>query len=156
MVSAASAEPLQMSPSAMQRSFILPPRVVWRARGILPSCPVTTVFTAFEHTARAHGAKPFLQFYPDKLELSYAQARERIADVAGIYAGKGYAAGHRVGLKLPNCAEFLLHFLALNSLGISVVPMNPDYQRSEFEYVAAHSEAALVVDATALANFDPP
>ena len=117
---------------------------------------MTTVFTAFERTARVHGAKPFLQFYPEKLELSYSQAHERIADIARVYAAKGYAPGHRVGLKLPNCAEFLLHFLALNSLGISVVPMNPDYQRNEFEYVAAHSEAALVVDSAALANFDPP
>jgi acyl-CoA synthetase (AMP-forming)/AMP-acid ligase II len=115
---------------------------------------VTTVFSAFEQTARAHGAKPFLQFYPEKLELSYSQAHERIADIARAYSSKGYAPGHRVALKLPNCADFLLHFLALNSLGIAVVPMNPEYQRSEFEYVAAHSEAALVVDSTA--DFDPP
>ncbi|HYR35362.1 MAG TPA: AMP-binding protein [Burkholderiales bacterium] len=115
---------------------------------------MTTVFTAFEQTARAHGAKAFLQVYPEKLELSYSQAHERIADIARVYSSKGYAPGHRVALKLPNCAEFLLHFLALNSLGISVVPMNPDYQRSEFEYVAAHSEAALVVDS--IKDFDPP
>ena len=114
----------------------------------------TTVFSAFEQTARAHGAKPFLQFYPDKLALSYAQAYERIAAIARLYSRKGYAPGHRVALKLPNCADFLLHFLALNSLGIAVVPMNPDYQQSEFDYVVAHSEAALVVDSTT--NFDPP
>src|SRR5437762_7561970 len=128
--------------------------VVWTARGILPSRPVTTVFTAFEQTARAHGAQPFLQVYPEKVELSYAQAHERIADIAGGYARKGYGAGHRVALKLPNCADFLLHFLALNSLGVAVVPMNPDYQKSEADYVVAHSEAALVVDSTE--HFDPP
>ena len=116
----------------------------------------TTVFAAFEQTARAHGAKPFLQFYPDKLELSYAQARERIAGIARAYSKKGYAPGHRVALKLPNCADFLLHFLALNSLGIAVVPMNPDYQKSEADYVVAHSEATLVVEASMLAHFDPP
>lgn len=116
----------------------------------------TTVFAAFEQTARAHGAKPFLQFYPDKLELSYAQAHERIADIARIYDRRGYRPGHRVALKLPNSADFLLHFLALNSLGIAAVPMNPDYQKSELDYVVAHSEAALVVDAPMLAKFDPP
>jgi acyl-CoA synthetase (AMP-forming)/AMP-acid ligase II len=117
---------------------------------------VTTVFTAFEQTARAHGAKPFLQFYPEKLELSYSEAHERAVAIARVYSSKGYARGHRVALKLPNCADFLLHFLALNSLGIAAVPMNPDYQRSEFEYVVAHSEASLVVDSAALADFDPP
>jgi acyl-CoA synthetase (AMP-forming)/AMP-acid ligase II len=116
----------------------------------------TTVFAAFEQTARAHGAKPFLQFYPDKLELSYGEARERISAIARAYARKGYRPGHRVALKLPNCADFLLHFLALNSLGIAVVPMNPDYQKSEADYVVSHSEAALVVDASMLADFDPP
>ncbi|TMH62573.1 MAG: ATP-dependent acyl-CoA ligase [Betaproteobacteria bacterium] len=117
---------------------------------------MTTVFTAFEQTARAHGAKPFLRFYPEKLELSYAQAQERIAEIARAYSRKGYARGHRVALKLPNCADFLLHFLALNSLGIAVVPMNPDYQRSEFEYVLAHSEAALVVDLAMAKSMDLP
>jgi len=116
---------------------------------------VTTVFSAFEETARAHGAKPFLQVYPEKLELSYAQAGERIADLARIYGRKGYGAGHRVALKLPNCADFLLHFLALNSLGVSVVPVNPDYHRAELEYVLQHSEASLVVDLAALQRFDP-
>ncbi|HKU46938.1 MAG TPA: AMP-binding protein, partial [Burkholderiales bacterium] len=117
---------------------------------------MTTVFTAFEQTARAHGAKPFLQVYPEKLELSYAQARERIADIARVYARKGYGAGHRVALKLPNCADFLLHFLALNSLGAAIVPVNPDYHRAELDYVLQHSEAALVIDSASLAAFDPP
>jgi acyl-CoA synthetase (AMP-forming)/AMP-acid ligase II len=117
---------------------------------------VTTVFTAFEQTARAHGAKPFLQVPAERLELSYAQAHERIHTIAQRYAQRGYAPGHRVALKLANCADFLLHFLALNSLGIAAVPVNPDYQRAELEYVISHSEAALVIDAAALARFDPP
>jgi acyl-CoA synthetase (AMP-forming)/AMP-acid ligase II len=117
---------------------------------------VTTVFTAFEQTARAHGAKPFLQVYPEKLELSYAEAQERTGAIAAIYRRKGYGAGHRVALKLPNCADFLLHFLALNSLGAAIVPVNPDYHRAELDYVLQHSEAALVVDAASLRAFDPP
>jgi acyl-CoA synthetase (AMP-forming)/AMP-acid ligase II len=117
---------------------------------------VTTVFTAFEQTARAHSAKPFLQVPSERLELTYAQAHERVAAIAQSYARSGYRQGHRVALKLPNCTDFLLHFLALNSLGVAAVPVNPDYQRAELDYVIAHSEAALVVDAAALAPFDPP
>ena len=117
---------------------------------------MTTVFTAFEQTARAHGAKSFLQVYPEKLELSYSQAHARVADIARIYARKGYGPGHRIAVKLPNCADFLLHFLALNSLGAAVVPVNPDYHRAELDYVLQHSEAALVVDSASLGAFDPP
>jgi acyl-CoA synthetase (AMP-forming)/AMP-acid ligase II len=117
---------------------------------------VTTVHTAFEQTARAHGGKPFLQVYPEKLELTYAQAAERVAAIAKAYARKGYGPGHRVALKLPNRADFLLHFLAINSLGGAIVPVNPDYHRAELDYVLEHSEAALVVDSGSLEAFDPP
>jgi acyl-CoA synthetase (AMP-forming)/AMP-acid ligase II len=117
---------------------------------------VTTVFTAFEQTARAHGAKPFLQVLPDEVELTYAQALARILDVQKIYATKGYGRGHRVALRLPNRPEFLLHFLALNGLGAAVVPVNPDYHRAELEYVIGHSEASLVVDETTLETMHLP
>lgn len=117
---------------------------------------MTTVFTAFEQTARAHGAKPFLQVPHENVVLSYAQARERIDDLARRYARRGYGAGHRVALELPNGSAFLLHFLALNRLGASVVPLNPDYRPAERRYVLEHSEAVLVVDPALLGDFDPP
>src|SRR5438309_506683 len=106
---------------------------------------VTTVFSAFEQTARAHGAKPFLQVLPEKLQLSYAAALERVMDIAARYRARGYGAGHRVALRLENRPEFLLHFLALNSIGASAVPINPDYRAAELEYVLRHCEASLVL-----------
>jgi acyl-CoA synthetase (AMP-forming)/AMP-acid ligase II len=117
---------------------------------------VTTVFTAFEQTARAHGAKPFLQVPHESVELTYAQTLQRVDDLARRYSRRAYGAGHRVALELPNGSAFLLHFLALNRIGASAVPLNPDYRPAERRYVLEHSEAALVVDAAALADFDPP
>ena len=117
---------------------------------------MTTVFTAFEQTARAHGAKPFLQVPPENVELSYAQAYERVDELARRYAKRGYGRGHRVALKLPNGSDFLLHFLALNRVGASVVPLNPESRAAEIDYVLGHSEAALVIDASLLEAFDPP
>jgi acyl-CoA synthetase (AMP-forming)/AMP-acid ligase II len=106
---------------------------------------VTTVFTAFERTARAHGAKPFLQAFPERVEYSYAQALDLAAGIAASYGKAGYGPGHRVALRLPNCPEFLLHFLALNSLGVSVLPLNPDLRPAELDYVLGHSEASAVI-----------
>ena len=117
---------------------------------------MTTVFAAFEETARAHRAQPFLQVLPESVELTYGEAYERVDALSGRYGRRGYGAGHRVALKLPNCAEFLLHFLALNRLGAAVVPLNPEYRPAELEYVLGHSEAALVVDSASLHDFDPP
>ena len=115
---------------------------------------MTTVFSAFERTAAAHGEKPFLVMPSWQLELTYAQAADRIAQIAARYRSRGYARGHRVALQLENRPEFPLHFLALNSLGTSVVPLNPDYRATELEYVLAHSEASARITAHTLD--DPP
>ncbi len=118
---------------------------------------MTTVFAAFEHTAAAHGGKPFLEFPSHRKRFTYGEAFERVADVAARYRSRGYGRGHRVALQLENRPEFPLHFLALNSLGVSVVPLNPDYRAAELEYVLGHSEACLLVDGAMLGQgFDPP
>ena len=113
-----------------------------------------TVYSAFEQTASAQPRLPFLLAYPQRTELTYGAALERVASIASRYRARGYGKGRRVGLHLPNRPEFLLHFLALNSLGASVVPLNPEYRRAELDYVLAHSEAGAVIDATSLE--DPP
>ncbi len=65
--------------------------------------------------------------------------------LARRYAAAGYCAGHRVALLLENRPDFLLHWLALNGLGASIVPINPDLRANELEYLLGHSEAVLVV-----------
>lgn len=115
---------------------------------------MTTVFSAFERTARVHGARPFLQVLPDKLEYSYGQALDEARRIAARYRAAGYRPGHRVGLRLPSGAPFLLHFLALNSLGVSVLPLNPELRPAELDYVLTHSEASSVIGERELD--DPP
>jgi acyl-CoA synthetase (AMP-forming)/AMP-acid ligase II len=111
---------------------------------------VTTVFSAFEQTARAHPRKPFLLVLPEKVQLTYGAALEEVVRIAGRYRAKGYRAGHRVALQLQNCPQFLPHFLALNSLGAAVVPLNPDYRPAELEYVLGHSGACALLTAQTL------
>ena len=43
------------------------------------------------------------------------------------YREAGFGHGHRVGLLLLNRPEFLCHFLALNALGVSAVPINAEF-----------------------------
>jgi acyl-CoA synthetase (AMP-forming)/AMP-acid ligase II len=117
---------------------------------------VTTVFSAFERTAAEHGGKPFLHMPAWQLELTYRQTLERAADIATRYYARGYRPGHRVALHLETRPEFLLHFLALNSLGISVLPLNPDYRAAELEYVLAHSEASAVINGQNLEDLPQP
>ena len=117
---------------------------------------MTTVFSAFERTARAHGTQPFLQFLPDKVEYRYGEALEAVRAIARRYGEAGYRAGHRVALGLPTSPQFLLHFLALNSIGAVVVPLNPEAREAERAYVVSHSEASAVVTRSNLDSPPPP
>lgn len=113
----------------------------------------TTVHQAFRDTAARHGARPFLCILPETAdiygigagELGYAQAASAIETLRAAYARAGYGHGHRAGLLLENRPAFFLHWFALNALGVSVVPINPDLRAAELEYLTGHSEIALAV-----------
>src|SRR3954466_815180 len=100
-----------------------------------------TVFEAFARTAQRHGAKAFLHV-PG---YSYGETLDRVRARAAQYRTAGYGAGHRVALVLPSGPDFLVHFLALNSLGASIVPLNPESKPAERDYILQHSQAGLVV-----------
>jgi acyl-CoA synthetase (AMP-forming)/AMP-acid ligase II len=106
-----------------------------------------SVYGAFERTARRHGGKPFL--HPPG--FTYAACLAKVDALAARYRVQGYGKGHRIALKLGNRPEFFFHFLALNSLGASIVPLNPEYRQAELDYVLQHSAACLVIDQS-LAN----
>lgn len=113
----------------------------------------TTVHQAFADTASRYRAQPFLCILPetaqvygiDAGELSYGRAADAIETLRAAYAAAGYGHGHRVGLLLENRPAFFLHWFALNALGVSVVPINPDLRAAELEYLTGHSEIALAV-----------
>ena len=76
---------------------------------------------------------------------TYAEALAKVVDLRLAYAAAGYRAGHRVALMLENRPDHFLHWLALNGLGVSVVPLNPDATGPELAWMLDHSGASLVV-----------
>lgn len=112
-----------------------------------------TVHDRFRAASASHGPRPFLHIprqatkaYADgPVDWTYAAALAEIERLRGGYADRGYGHGHRVGMLLENRAEFMLHFLALNALGVSIVPVNAGFRHEEMSYVIAHSDATLVV-----------
>jgi crotonobetaine/carnitine-CoA ligase len=91
---------------------------------------------------------PGRDYAPDGLEWSYGELAARVEATAQAYARAGYGAGHRVALLLENRPDFMVHFLALNRLGICVVPVNPDYRQRDLAHLFEHSacELAVVLD----------
>src|SRR5262244_1831558 len=98
-----------------------------------------TVFDTFDRTARAAPDHAFLcappapgrAYHPNGVEFSYGQTREATLALRETYAAAGYGHGHRVALLLENRPEFFFHYLALNALGVGIVPINPDYRHDE-------------------------
>jgi acyl-CoA synthetase (AMP-forming)/AMP-acid ligase II len=78
---------------------------------------------------------------------SLPEALATISALSDAYRAKGYGAGHRVAILMENRPGFFLHWFALNALGVSLVPINPDMRAAELEYLIGHSEivAAVVI-----------
>ncbi|MFC5586478.1 AMP-binding protein [Nitratireductor kimnyeongensis] len=115
--------------------------------------PFDTVFAAFADTAHRWPKRPFLHVLEETAsvydipagELSYGAALAEIERLRNAYAAGGYRTGMRVMLLMENRPGFFLHWFALNALGLSVVPVNPDLQSAELEYMAGHARPVLAV-----------
>jgi acyl-CoA synthetase (AMP-forming)/AMP-acid ligase II len=113
----------------------------------------SSVYHRFIETASIHGERTFMAVLPETAaiygiaaeEISYREAWTRIDHLREAYRRAGFGLGHRVGLLLENRPAFFLHWFALNSLGASVVPINPDLRSAEIQYLVAHSDMVAAV-----------
>ena len=113
---------------------------------------VTTVFSEFLKTEGNVPTQAFLhipyqvtrEYHHSPVDYSYTRALQEINSLSERYAAAGYGHGHRIALMPDNRADFFLHFLALNKLGVSVVPVNSGFLPGEIAYVISHSDACLV------------
>ena len=108
----------------------------------------STVAAAFAASVMRYPRHDFLQVLPETAAAfgveartwTYSQAAQEVTRLRDAYAAAGYGYGHRAGLLLLNRPEFLFHFIALNALGVSVVPISPEWRGAELEYLIEHSE----------------
>jgi len=115
------------------------------------SADFATASEAFSATAAAHPdhaficvpARPGRDYLPDGAEYSYAAAQARVDALKALYRDAGVGHGHRVALLLGNRPDYFFHLFALNALGASAVPLNPDMTADEMLYAVAHSESDL-------------
>lgn len=114
---------------------------------------LVTVFDAFRETAERHPQNAWL-CVPARSGRDYASAGAQISYGDGLieiqalrerYLQAGYGVGHRVALLLENRPEHFVHFWALNGLGASIVPVNPDHLAHEIAYLVQHSKVDLAI-----------
>jgi len=99
--------------------------------------PDRAVFNVLQETAVIYGIEPG--------DMNYRQVQGQVTELAAALQQKGYGPGYRVMLLLENRPEFFVWLLALNRIGASVVPVNPDLRQTELTYMAGHSEPALII-----------
>src|SRR5260370_38978245 len=76
--------------------------------------------------------------------MTYRQLDRAAAQVAGLLRDRGLKPGDRVGIMLPNVAEFAVICYGVLRAGGVVVPMNPLLKKREVAYYLADSEARLI------------
>ena len=112
-----------------------------------------TVSDAFAMAVSRWPARPFLNVLSETAEIyaiaagaiTYADANAEVTRLSDLLYHAGYRDGHRVLLLLENRPAFFLWWLALNRLGASVVPVNPDLRLAEQTYIIGHAEPALAI-----------
>ena len=112
-----------------------------------------SVYAAFEDAAGAFGPRPFLRApavstaaYADgPIEYTYDQALARVRELIAAYHSRELRAGDRVALAFDSRLEVYLHLLALNALGVSIVPLNSGASDVELLHIIGHSDSRLIV-----------
>lgn len=112
-----------------------------------------TLYESLERTVAAHGGRAAYvvppmagrAYAPAGWEVTWAEAWAAVQVRKSHYAAAGYGPGHRVAILFDQRPEFVFHHFALNALGCSTVPINPDHRRDEIAYLLGHSGACLAL-----------
>ncbi len=75
-----------------------------------------------------------LAYAPDGFSHAYGDVLRRLDIIRQAFAAAGYGRGSRVALLLENRPEFFWTWLALNSLGVAIHPLNPELQAEDLAY----------------------
>ena len=77
--------------------------------------------------------------------MTYGELAGRVARAAAGFRDRGVERGTPVLIRLPNCSEFAVAFLALTRIGALPVLQNSLLGEEEVAYVLAHSEARAAI-----------
>ena len=110
-------------------------------------------YDAFVGSVRQAPESPFLiapasaqlPYARDGFRLSYGAVSQDVEEARAAYARAGYGRGARVALLLENRPDFFTHWLALNALGVSITPINPDLRPEELAFQLSLADVDLAV-----------
>ncbi|WP_457156395.1 AMP-binding protein [Mycobacteroides abscessus] len=113
-----------------------------------------TIGENFERIARAHPDVDALVDVSGDRRWTYRELDAEIDRVARGLMSLGIAAGDRVGIWAPNCAEWVLVQYATAKIGAILVNINPAYRTHELAYALNQSGIRTLICATAFKSSD--
>jgi len=119
---------------ALQREFISPHQAMAAQASARPD----RLFLSAPASAE-------LPYAPNGFAHRYGEALANIETLRAAYAAAGYGHGTCVALLLENRPEFFWHWLALNALGVSILPINPDLRADDLAYQLSIAEPDLAL-----------
>lgn len=91
-------------------------------------------------------------FVFDAGSITYGELASRVNGLAGGMAAQGIAKGTPVLIRMPNCLEFAVSFLALVKLGALPILQNSLLGPEEVAYVREHSDAEAAITLASIAD----
>ena len=113
----------------------------------------SSVYDAFQKCANRFGDNAFLRAppgnsageLPEGVTYTYTETSARVTELIPSYAARGLRKGERVALVFDSRLEVYLHLLALNALGVSIVPLHSLGTDGDLYYMIEHSDCRLAV-----------
>jgi acyl-coenzyme A synthetase/AMP-(fatty) acid ligase len=96
----------------------------------------------------AAGAGPKIAIVSDSATMTYDELDARVSAFAASLTGQGIARGDRVLIRMWNCPEFVIAFLAITKIGAVAVTQNTATGVADVDYVLGHGDcvAAIALD----------
>ncbi len=104
---------------------------------------MTNLASVLSGTAQRHADRPAVR--QDERTMTYRELDDAVARCAGMLRAAGVGVGDRVGVMLPNVAEFPVAYFGVLRLGAVVVPMNVLLKSRETEFYLSDPGARAVL-----------
>ena len=119
-----------------------------------PALLEETIGANFEAAVAAYGEREALVEYASGRRWTYAELDRDVNALARGLIGVGIAAGDRVGVWAPNCAEWTIVQYATAKVGAILVNVNPSYRTHEFSYAVNQSGMRMLFSAESFKTSD--
>ena len=110
-----------------------------------PAEAVLDLVTALRRASARWADRAALVFDETGESLTFSELAARVDGVAAALSGAGIGPGDRVGIMLPNRAEWPLAWLGLARIGVVMVPINTGYRTVDAGFVLQHAGVRAVV-----------